>query len=328
MNILVSIIVPVYNVEKYLCNCLDSIINQTYRNLDIVLVDDGSNDGSGNLCDYYSKIDTRIRVIHKKNEGVASARISGFEHSIGDLITFIDADDYVDSHFIEKLSTPFSFYDIDLCTCNDVTDNNGKLHSPRRSIFGLKSREQIDAMLKTQYLFDKNLNHAGLPVYLCTKLIKRRYVKDALVCGNGLLWGEDQIASFYLLTHVRSMFSLSEGLYYYVQHDGQVTKRYDARIWLNQFESWERYRILDSKNLLKDQLPLRMWWTIKRNFKKMKNLAWLDFSNVMKDIDNRPIWKLFLKNDSLAQGKREKLAFFLLRYKYYYLFYHILLNRL
>ena len=82
-----SVLVPVYNVELYLRRCLDSIINQTYKNLEIILVDDGSTDSSGIICDEYAKKDTRIKVVHKENGGVASARIAGVENATGDYIT-------------------------------------------------------------------------------------------------------------------------------------------------------------------------------------------------------------------------------------------------
>ena len=97
MNPLISIIVPVYNVEPYIRKCLDSILSQTYYNWEAILVDDGSTDQSGAICDEYAKKDARFVVVHKQNEGVAKARITAFEHSRGQLITFIDADDYVDN---------------------------------------------------------------------------------------------------------------------------------------------------------------------------------------------------------------------------------------
>lgn len=95
MNPLISIIVPVYNVEPYIRKCLDSILSQTYTNWEAILVDDGSTDQSGAICDEYAKKDARFVVVHKQNEGVAKARITAFEHSKGELITFIDSDDYV-----------------------------------------------------------------------------------------------------------------------------------------------------------------------------------------------------------------------------------------
>lgn len=94
MNPLISVIVPIYNVEKYLARCVDSIVNQTYKNLEIILVDDGSTDTSPNLCDEWAEKDNRIKVIHKTNGGLSSARNTGIEAATGDYILFLDSDDY------------------------------------------------------------------------------------------------------------------------------------------------------------------------------------------------------------------------------------------
>lgn len=103
MDELISIIVPVYNVAEYLKECVDSIVNQTYRNLDIILVDDGSTDGSGEMCDAYANEDDRIRVIHKENGGLSDARNAGLEIARGNYIGFIDSDDYIELDMFELL---------------------------------------------------------------------------------------------------------------------------------------------------------------------------------------------------------------------------------
>ena len=92
---LISLIVPVYNVEKYFVRCIKSILKQTYSNIEVILVDDGSDDNSGELCDEYAKVDNRIKVIHKKNEGLGYARNSGLDISSGKYVTFIFIDDYI-----------------------------------------------------------------------------------------------------------------------------------------------------------------------------------------------------------------------------------------
>ena len=113
----ISIIVPVYKVEKYLRRCLDSIVAQTFTNWECILVDDGSPDNSGKICDEYAEEDARFRVIHKQNEGVAKARLTAFENSQGELITFIDSDDYVSELYLEKLSKPILEDNADMVSC-------------------------------------------------------------------------------------------------------------------------------------------------------------------------------------------------------------------
>ncbi len=102
-NPLISVVIPVYKVEKYLRECVDSVINQTYKNLDIILVDDGSPDKCPAICDEYAEKDTRVRVIHRKNGGLSAARNSGIDIARGEYITFIDSDDYVSRVYVEQL---------------------------------------------------------------------------------------------------------------------------------------------------------------------------------------------------------------------------------
>lgn len=111
MNPLISVIVPVYNVEKFLNQCVDSILAQTYKNFELILVDDGSKDKSGDICDDYAKNDTRIRVFHKENGGVSSARNYGLDNAQGEYVCFVDSDDWVDETYIEDM-VKFGEYDL------------------------------------------------------------------------------------------------------------------------------------------------------------------------------------------------------------------------
>ena len=117
LNNKISIIVPVYNVQNYLKYCLDSILNQTYKNLEIILVDDGSTDECGKICDEYSNIDDRIKVIHKINGGLADARNVGLKHATGNLIGFIDSDDCIYPTFYEELYNLMQKYNSDIAEC-------------------------------------------------------------------------------------------------------------------------------------------------------------------------------------------------------------------
>ena len=319
-NCLVSVIVPVFNVERYIHICLYSIVNQSYHNLEIVLVDDGSSDNSGTICDDYAHKDKRIIVIHKKNEGVAQARIDGFNRSTGQLVTFIDSDDYVDLRYIEKLVSPFEQYEIDLCICNYSNVTNGIISHIDRPVHGLFVGEQINKIISTQYLIDPSLRAAAFPIFLVTKMIKREFVGDALKYGLGLWWGEDQVASFHILTNIKAMFVLSDPLYYYVKHEGQATKIYNYSLWINQFECWKRYKDIDASNLLHYQLPARIWCTIIRNLLKMlqSNITCQDFKNEMIKIGDNPMWVSVIKNTELPQGKMEFFVSYFLRHRMYY----------
>lgn len=131
LNELISIIIPVYNVEKYLERCIESVINQTLKNIEIILVNDGSTDSSPKICDYYASIDNRIKVIHKKNEGVGSARNTGLDVANGLYIGFLDSDDYVDKNMYKVLYENLNKRNVDICVCDFeyITKEDKSLYS-------------------------------------------------------------------------------------------------------------------------------------------------------------------------------------------------------
>lgn len=120
---LISVIIPVYNVEKYLTECIDSVINQTYKNLEIILVDDGSTDSSGEICDRYETETDNIRVIHQENAGLSEARNKGLEYATGEYITFIDSDDSVSEEMLETLFSAMTETGADVSSCNFTRDS-------------------------------------------------------------------------------------------------------------------------------------------------------------------------------------------------------------
>lgn len=163
---LISIIVPIYNVEKYLRKCIESLINQTYKDIEIILIDDGSPDNCGQICDEYVKNDNRIRVVHKKNAGVSEARNDGIKLSKGDYIAFVDSDDYVEKNFIEILYDNAIKNNADVSICNYFLENKNR-----------KIRKKIDSDIAKdlesedfcKYIIRKN-SFRGL---LLNKLFKR-----------------------------------------------------------------------------------------------------------------------------------------------------------
>ena len=154
MNPLISVIVPVYNVEEYLDRCVESIVNQTYHNLEIILVDDGSTDSSGAKCDEWAKKDNRIVVIHKENGGQASARNKALQIAKGDLIGFVDSDDYIDSTMYEKLKGCLNINNCDIveCTKIDFDDQTPKCNSIGfGKVLVFNRKETIEDFIKEEH---------------------------------------------------------------------------------------------------------------------------------------------------------------------------------
>src|SRR5690554_4713937 len=123
-NELISIIVPVYNVEPFIEKCMLSILSQSYKNLEIILINDGSTDNLGNLCDAYSAIDPRVKVIHKKNGGLVSARNAGLEVAKGEYIGFVDSDDWIEVNMYESMYNCLKKHNSEICICNYLIDSN------------------------------------------------------------------------------------------------------------------------------------------------------------------------------------------------------------
>lgn len=129
MNDLISIIIPVYNVKNYLEECVESVLNQTYRNLEVIIVDDGSTDGSEFICDKYKETDNRVIVIHQPNMGLSSARNTGICNCKGKYLCFVDSDDYIESRYVEELYNSIKKYNVRISICGIKTLKNGKYYS-------------------------------------------------------------------------------------------------------------------------------------------------------------------------------------------------------
>ena len=173
MNDLISIIVPIYNVEGYVSTCIDSLLRQTYSHLQIILVDDGSTDRSGAICDKYARQDTRIEVIHQENAGLSAARNSGLKRAIGELIAFVDGDDYVHPQMYETLYRALRSgdYDFSMVLGKQVPDGSSQVLSlssvfkqtilPQerlmRGLFNLETIEEVQLQVVWNKLYKREL---------------------------------------------------------------------------------------------------------------------------------------------------------------------------
>lgn len=251
----ISIIIPVYKTEKYLHRCLDSVINQTYQNIEVILVDDGSPDKSGEICDEYANKDERIKVIHKNNAGVTEARISGLQNCTGDYIAFVDSDDYVSPYYIEHLYDCIIKYGVSISYCQkELVLSSGKRRLGAGSrLSGLYDEKRVLQMLKENFLLEYSMGVWG-------KLYSRKVLdNNALEVARGLWIGEDLITNLYIMYQLPSLYISPERLYFYVQHRGQATVQADLSSWRNQVEQWKRIIKLDKLGYLNNQLPYRIF---------------------------------------------------------------------
>ena len=232
-NPLISVIVPVYNVEKYLSKCLDSIIAQTYQNLEIILVDDGSTDGSGLLCDMYSQQDTRIRVIHQPNAGLSAARNAGLEACQGSYIVFIDSDDYVANSLCSTLLSLCleSGSDIAMCGHYDVYFDRITPTIPKENHY-LSQKEAIVDLYNGKYV-----NPSA-----CRKLFKKEIFTD-IRFPIGKLY-EDAFIIVKLLLKIRKVAITTEQLYFYVRRENSITTCCFRQAHYDVIEAWKKNKEL------------------------------------------------------------------------------------
>ena len=224
MNPLISVIVPVYNVEDYLRKCLDSIVNQTYKNLEIILIDDGSTDNSGIICDEYAAKDNRIRVIHKANGGLSDARNAGLKIAKGEYIGFVDSDDYIAEDMYEFL---YNFavknnLDVAMCSSCDVYEKEIKKTKYFKTII-LEDKEKI---IKNLFLNEVD----GAAVSVCDKLFNKQIIKKCkFVLGKTY---EDAFFILEWIENTKKFGRSSDVKYYYVQRTHSIThqKLYTPKI--------------------------------------------------------------------------------------------------
>ena len=204
---LISVIVPVYKVEKYLEKCIESIIKQTYTNLQIILVDDGSPDNCGKICDEYAKKDLRIEVIHKANGGLSDARNVGISKAKGRYIGFVDSDDYIKEDMYEILLNLIKKYDADVSICNlyDVIDGNEYIRNKEN---GIREYSRLDIL--KEVLLDKNIQS-----YAWNKLYEKELF-DEIKYPIGKKY-EDIGTTFYLFEKCNKIVVTSEPEYYYLK---------------------------------------------------------------------------------------------------------------
>ena len=214
---LISVIVPVYNVEKYLNKCVESIVNQTYKNLEIILVDDGSPDNCPQMCDAWAKKDGRIKVIHKKNGGASSARNAGLDAATGEYIAFVDGDDYLSAEIYETLLKLILTHRADAARCGAVREStNGQ-----KELWG-EMHPQVKIVYKKQLLCDVVEANGFLPVCLWNKLYSANVIANVRFDVR-FRYAEDVLFSFNVSKNLHSMVYYDKPFYHYINNSDSLS---------------------------------------------------------------------------------------------------------
>lgn len=212
MNKVISVIVPIYKTAAYLPECVDSLIAQTYENLEILLVDDGSPDESGAIADAYAAKDPRIKVFHKENGGVSSARNLGIQNATGEYIAFVDSDDAVDVHYFEKLMRAAREQQADVCFCiSSVLGENTEVDAGSRYMV-MSSEDAV-----------KHLLLADLYGCAPNKMYRAELFCEGAFC-EGIAINEDLLMNFDMFRRAERIVFLDEKLYHYRHREGSASR--------------------------------------------------------------------------------------------------------
>lgn len=289
---LISVIVPIYKVEPYLDRCVRSIVEQTYQNLEIILVDDGSPDQCPIICDEWAMKDSRIQVIHKENGGLSDARNAGLAVATGDLISFIDSDDWIEPDFLEALYAALTATKAQIAECAVayVDEAGGELR--RRAAAPLPPMGKMEALRRL-------IQEDGIYQTVWNKLYRREVV-DGILFEKGK-HHEDDFWTYQIFDRIEKLAVVDKPLYNYLQRSGSIigagytVKRLDgleARLLRMQYlQKYEELAALTRQNLILDC----MWHyqSAKRLLTGSDQKAALDhIRNVMKKCPNVPLQKL------------------------------------
>lgn len=237
---MVSIIVPIYKVEEYLSQCIDSILYQTYSDLEIILVDDGSPDNCGSICEEYAKKDKRIKVIHKENQGLGMARNTGLEYAKGEFIYFVDSDDWLEPNAIECLVKYQKEYDADIVMCNyDKRDDLHKVLYQYRIVNNVKIYSNLKEIEENVFW-----PMIGQPAYVCqdftinmcvwTNLYRRELIEQNKIrfLSERDYLSEDICFNLQYLLQCNTAVMIPQSLYCYRYNPNSLTNRYKGDEYL------------------------------------------------------------------------------------------------
>lgn len=303
---LLSIIVPVYNVEKYLDRCLQSLLQQEYKNIEIILVDDGSQDSSGQLCDIYAEKYSKIRVIHQDNGGLGAARNTGVAAAQGDYIAFVDSDDWVKSDmFVKLMEEAIAHPEAEMVKAGYCETDGGSCE--KAILFPGDSRQQKVEKENLCRYYGK-----GAPWVVAWNTVYRQDLAKKVEFPAGL-YHEDNYASFFYLYFSRNCIIVNEPLYCYWQNPAGITHDTAKQRKRNQDKVEVTKRLLE---YAEGQAPLttsfmyhkleklwaRAYFHLIRDDKSIKNLPKNDLTEVYRNLDWRR--KLQLRYIELRRGIR------------------------
>lgn len=261
MKNLISIIVPVYNVEKYLSQCIESIINQTYKNIEIILVDDESPDLSGVICDEYKEKDNRIIVIHQNNKGLVSTRKAGLKICKGEYIGFVDGDDYIELNMYEKLYKAIQDSNADVV-------HSGYFKNGNKEIWGV----QTDAILELSRVGKSNAivelilseqSKSWIAPSIWSKLFSRKTIMRAYMeVPDYLSYGEDLVCLLNSILECNKLAIINQAFYHYIKREGSITNLVKNDLLMREINLYNEMKKIMGNYLLYEDMQEKMEFSL------------------------------------------------------------------
>jgi len=316
----ISIIVPVYNNEQYLDTCVQSILAQTFMDFELLLVDDGSEDKSGSICDNYARLDKRVRVIHKQNGGAGLARIAAFDLAAGEYVGFIDADDWVETDMYEKMDASVEKYGVEVVICNRKLEwPNGNVENVQLPfVSGFYSGAAVMRKFHEKFIYDTGAKKEGITGFLCDKLFKKKLLADNKQYVNkNVYWGEDQLWSYPSVFDATSIYFCAECFYHYRQHNEHA--------YLNNLTSSWTYYAQTIEQIAKDKLGISHQWSARAVTSAVmmihevvynSNLVYKDKqASINKIVSSDEFLELIKNSNSKILSTKNRVIYNLMRYK-------------
>ena len=231
----ISIVIPIYNTEQYLDKCVDSVLNQTYKNLEVILVDDGSTDDSGKICDYYAAKDQRVVIIHQRNQGNNVARKNGVKIANGDYVGFVDSDDWIEPDMYQCMVDNIKKNNADIVSVGFYLENSNKTEIYNDEIDSnlYKIGKDTNKFIESVLLGNTKSRLYSIQWNLVTKLFKRNVISVSQEKVNGVFYGEDMAVTFESYYLADSISVINKPYYHYRQCNHSITHKKDVMLLAN-----------------------------------------------------------------------------------------------
>jgi len=230
-NNMLSVIIPAFNTEEYIERCISSVRSQTYGNLEIIIIDDGSTDITGQLMEHFAAKDERIRVLHKQNEGLVAARKSGLQVAQGEYVTFVDSDDWINAEMYELMMDKMIGFDVDLVTSGLVYEypDGRKWNEIDIVQEGTYLKEQIKEQVLYRMMYDFENSRRGITPSVVNKIfVKSRLLPVVENVNNLISYGEDAAITYPYITQAKKIMVLGDSWYHYYIRDRSLASSFDT----------------------------------------------------------------------------------------------------